>query len=354
MVISSLKHSKRGKFGNNILTSPHCRYRWQASAHNIAIASRRPMNEPMLHGNVNSRWQNVFGADGWSYADVLPYFMKSESTEDADLLKSGLYSSFPSEGIAQTKETKLPKGIHLFMFSICECELCFLDWHSADLVHSGLTLFEPCTIRKKLQIIFCLQNQLEITRYKLYGDHCIKRMSHVCEGPSANIFKMPWQCEKTSTAVLALHPFPEYHGRNGEWKVSVANRTPELIELYLQTAEELGLKRQIDVNAREQEGMIVKTHHSNCSVSILCCLWRQKTRTGAPKSAWCVLSTQVKTQTNRFLERHLSLPVFIMLTIPSCYTRWRQETWMPLQKLGVMCFEHDRQLIVQVNFFRAT
>ena len=31
----------------------------------------------------------MFGADGWSYADVLPYFLKSEYTEEKDFIESG-------------------------------------------------------------------------------------------------------------------------------------------------------------------------------------------------------------------------------------------------------------------------
>ena len=33
----------------------------------------------------------MFGADGWSYADVLPYFMKSEHTDEEELLQSGFW-----------------------------------------------------------------------------------------------------------------------------------------------------------------------------------------------------------------------------------------------------------------------
>ena len=37
-------------------------------------------------------WE-AMGATGWSYKDVLPYFIKSENTEDPDLRKSRTDSS---------------------------------------------------------------------------------------------------------------------------------------------------------------------------------------------------------------------------------------------------------------------
>ena len=37
---------------------------------------------------ISCRWESM-GADGWSYADVLPYFMKSESHDDPELVKAG-------------------------------------------------------------------------------------------------------------------------------------------------------------------------------------------------------------------------------------------------------------------------
>ena len=33
-------------------------------------------------------WDSM-GCDGWSYKDVLPYFIKSESTSNVELLESG-------------------------------------------------------------------------------------------------------------------------------------------------------------------------------------------------------------------------------------------------------------------------
>ncbi len=35
------------------------------------------------------RWAGVFGAEGWSYSEVLPYFIKSEHQTDPILRKSG-------------------------------------------------------------------------------------------------------------------------------------------------------------------------------------------------------------------------------------------------------------------------
>lgn len=32
------------------------------------------------------------GADGWSYNDVLPYFIKSEDNINAEFVKTGLYT----------------------------------------------------------------------------------------------------------------------------------------------------------------------------------------------------------------------------------------------------------------------
>ncbi len=32
------------------------------------------------------------GADGWSYSEVLPYFIKSEGNDDPQLIKSGIYA----------------------------------------------------------------------------------------------------------------------------------------------------------------------------------------------------------------------------------------------------------------------
>ncbi len=34
------------------------------------------------------RWASM-GADGWSYSEVLPYFIKSEANDDPQLIKSG-------------------------------------------------------------------------------------------------------------------------------------------------------------------------------------------------------------------------------------------------------------------------
>ena len=36
------------------------------------------------------RWSSVIGCKGWSYDDVLPYFIKSESNTNKEFLKSGL------------------------------------------------------------------------------------------------------------------------------------------------------------------------------------------------------------------------------------------------------------------------
>ncbi len=39
------------------------------------------------------RWANVFGADGWSYQDVLPYFIKSERHTDPELMQSAYHGT---------------------------------------------------------------------------------------------------------------------------------------------------------------------------------------------------------------------------------------------------------------------
>ncbi len=44
---------------------------------------------------MHFRWANVFGADGWSYSEVLPYFIKSEQQTDPELSKSGNYDAGP-------------------------------------------------------------------------------------------------------------------------------------------------------------------------------------------------------------------------------------------------------------------
>ena len=46
------------------------------------------------------------GADGWSYADVLPYFIKSESHDDPEQVNSGMMAGMDcccSEGGYTTK-----------------------------------------------------------------------------------------------------------------------------------------------------------------------------------------------------------------------------------------------------------
>lgn len=35
------------------------------------------------------KWASDYHCDGWSYADVLPYFIKSEHNSNADFVKSG-------------------------------------------------------------------------------------------------------------------------------------------------------------------------------------------------------------------------------------------------------------------------
>ena len=35
------------------------------------------------------RWAKDLGAEGWSYAEVLPYFIKSEGHDNPDLSDSG-------------------------------------------------------------------------------------------------------------------------------------------------------------------------------------------------------------------------------------------------------------------------
>jgi len=36
------------------------------------------------------KWSSVIGCHGWSYDDVLPYFIKSESNTNKEFIKSGL------------------------------------------------------------------------------------------------------------------------------------------------------------------------------------------------------------------------------------------------------------------------
>jgi len=36
------------------------------------------------------KWSSAIGCHGWSYNDVLPYFIKSESNTNKEFIKSGL------------------------------------------------------------------------------------------------------------------------------------------------------------------------------------------------------------------------------------------------------------------------
>ena len=57
-----------------------------------------------VRGNAEDfdRWDSVYGAKGWSYKDVLPYFIKSEKTHIPDLKGSSIYTSFIRLTICQT------------------------------------------------------------------------------------------------------------------------------------------------------------------------------------------------------------------------------------------------------------
>ncbi len=50
-----------------------------------------------------SRWAQVYGAEGWSYQEVLPYFIKSQSVDDKELLKTVRRCSLSSTMLKKNK-----------------------------------------------------------------------------------------------------------------------------------------------------------------------------------------------------------------------------------------------------------